>query len=113
MNDDRPIRKVHYYKGVIRWIDVIRQKYRDDPAFNADMRRRLDYVEGVINHGNVAGRHNITIDLPVPWRLADIEKVLGVDDDHPPASGTEASWRAVRRHYDVTQSGRAVGGRTV
>lgn len=111
--DDRPIRKIHYYRGIVAWIDRVREKYRDDPEFNADMERRLAYVEAVINHANVGGRHNVTMDLPVPWRLPDIERVLGVDDDHPPASGTEAAWRAARRHYDVSQSGRAVGGRTV
>lgn len=112
-SDDRPIRQIHFYRGVIKWIDAVRDKYRDDPQFTDDHRRRLDYIAAVLCHGNCGGRHNTVLPLPVPWRCSDIERVIGVDEDDPPASGTEQAWRAARRHYDLTQSGRAVGGRTI
>lgn len=111
--DDRPIQQVHFYRGVIRWIDRVRAKYRDDPKFTDDHRRRLDYLEAVLCHANCGGRKNETLEIVVPWRVSDIERFLGVDDDHPPASGSEAAWRSARRHFDLTQNGRAIGSRTI
>jgi len=59
----------------------------------------------------MAGRHNPTIDLPVPFTLSDLEAVIGRPDDVEP--GSDAAWRAIRRKYDSSMSGRvASAGRS-
>lgn len=104
--DRRRVEDVHYH-DILKWIDGVRGRHRDNPDFTAEMKSRLAYIEAVVSHGNCGGRSNPTMTLPVPFKVSDIEAVIGASDD--PVPGSDAAWRGVRRHFDVTQSGRSAG----
>jgi len=110
--DRRPVKPHHFWSEVIVVQDALIAKMsRDGVAISENAMLRMRYVEAVLLHGNQGGKYNPTIDLPVPWTLADIEAVIGQPDEMTP--GSDASWRAVRKHYDATHGGRLMGdGRT-
>jgi hypothetical protein len=110
--DRRSVRPHHFWSEVILVQDALIVKMkRAGVAISENAMLRMKYVEAVLMHGNQGGKSNPTIDLPVPWTLADIEAVIGHPNDTTP--GSDASWRAVRKHYDATHGGRLMAdGRT-
>jgi len=110
--DIRPIEPQRFWEDVIEPQDkIIAQMEAAGTPLPEPVIARMRYVEGVLIFGNMAGRHNPTIDLPVPFTLADVEEVLGRPDDTEP--GSAAAWRAIRRKYDASMSGRvAAAGRS-
>jgi hypothetical protein len=103
--DTRPIQPQRWWEDVIALQDslIARMEAAGTPLPDA-VTARMRYVESVLIFGNMSGRHNATIDLPVPFTLADIEEVLGRPDETEP--GSDAAWRAIRRKYDSSMSGR-------
>jgi len=110
--DTRPIEPQRFWEDVIEPQDrlIARMEGAGTPLPEAVI-ARMKYVEGVLIYGNMAGRSNPTIDLPVPFTLADVEAVIGRPEHVEP--GSDAAWRAIRRKYDASMSGRvAAAGRS-
>jgi hypothetical protein len=105
--DDRPREAVRWWAVVCAQEACIAACERRGNKISGDVRERMRYVEEVLCHGNGAGRSNPTIILPSPYTLADVEAVIGRPDDVEP--GSDAAWRAVRRHYDASHGDRAAG----
>lgn len=109
--DRRPLQAVPYWDVVVEQDRRVERMKRDGIAISEDAMLRMRYVEAVLLYGNCSGRSNPTINLPVPFTLADILSVIGQPDDAEP--GSDASWRAMRKKYDATHGGRLMAeGRT-
>ncbi len=107
--DERPRAAVPYYDAVreldARIAEVERRAHgRTIPTDVAEQISLARYAGDVLLHGNASGRHNPTISLPQPWWTRDVIAVIGKPDNAEP--GSDAAWRAVRRHYDMAQGGR-------
>ena len=98
--DERPLEAVPY-KDVVRKQDAtIAACERNGISIPDDVLRRMRYIDDVLHYGNQGQKSNPTINLPIPYALADLEAVIGTPDDSEP--GSDAAWRKIRRSFDAS-----------
>jgi len=94
-------------KEIYHYLDADRR--RPTPKLTPVQTARAWHVLDVLQWSESGGRSNRFIELPEGWKIGDIERVLGTENDGP--TSTNAAWRKVTRMFE--QNNTAAGGRTI